>query len=605
MEENASLHFLWISRLVSRIKHAANFSKPLLCLSFCRHIPPLSEINMISDDPSIENLSQGSQYALISSILTNDDFESHSPLVQFEFILNSLKGIGYRPHPPCHPQNLSSGSIIDHINLCSCIEFAVVDKSLSIEILLEDLRRVPRSFFVLKQYPTQLEDAVKLWLSKFPCVFEIPDFSDDIQNDIKNGIHVAAILSRIFPQQIDKKSIISNTPSKNWNLISSILNEVEAFIPKTFPVPENLFLCFVADLFFTTRAGNRKFVKLDTPKLNYSHNGISPASSNTSIKPILLSSSIHSASPQVIKPSPRGMAKNSCCLSSNNNEKIDDFNNLSHNNNLNMISNSIEVNNNDKNNDLINPNEGENTSCNKIKPKNTSTNELMELYIEINKTGRLIIVDDFKVLIRYLSKMMESPEQTFRRLWRFLQPKKHGAQLYSNGRQFLSILSNEKNEFDASQKVVKFAQTMMNSENSSNLKRKTNNKNSQNNCIKNVVKSSLENRIKSMKLLNYEKGFSISTQTSSMTHGMSFIRDTKPVKVATNCICEMKSISTQTESEVLSPRRKQKNFETVTYPYGETSGGFSATRRRLSRDLEKPRRGWEINMGIGHYRRPF
>ena len=541
-------HFHWVWKFVSRVKSFVEFSKPLLSASFSSGItsrPDIELIKSIECSFDIENLSNGNQYALIVSLLTGKKFNFVSALEQFEFVLHELSTLGYNPPKPCEPAHLIIGSVQDHVNLCHCLEFAVLDKSINVEKLMDDLRKLPRSFFVLKEYPKQLDQAIKLWLSKFSCLFEIPDVSDDVQNDIKYGTHVAAVLSRIYPQRIDKKSLLTNSVEDNWKNIKEILNELQAYVPENFPVSDNLFACFIADLYFATRVGVKKFIRLDTPNniiidraKNIGHHQFRPSSILNKSSKIQYqnSNNINLAAPFLFKPSPRKLQKNAIQFTAN-----------SKNGNVNY------------------------------------TNELLRLYNEINNARRLLaVVDDPLPMIKYMAKMLLSSnksDKTFSKLWLFLQPKRQSTQLYTNARQFLSILADPKNEFNASPPIVEFAIIMMNSDDS-NSSKFSNPKSQKNNNNKNILNHKRKSNVRfcssilrdsSNQNITQAEYVSISTQTSSMTHSMSFIRESK------HFTCKHMNVpkcdaSTQTENLMIS---QNKSRQTVTYPYGETLTGFS------------------------------
>ena len=242
-------------------------AKPLLCLSFCEQNKPKLPDTPIHFPIDLDTASQGAVYGVVASVFGEIDFGN-----VFESVLSVLAGVGFKPQQPCSVAGLKSKSKEDHENLCLVIEFAVSSKSFTVEALMGDLKRVPRSFFVLKEHPSLLDEAVALWLSKFPCLFALPEISKDkLQQVAAKGMHIAGVLSREFPKRVPKEEIVikeemsAEEIGKNWAMCQPVLDEVGAFVLKQSGVPEQLFLVFIADVFHATRSAVKKFVKLDTP----------------------------------------------------------------------------------------------------------------------------------------------------------------------------------------------------------------------------------------------------------------------------------------------------------------------------------------------------
>lgn len=246
----------------------SNWEKPLLSLSFSS-TPQIPSSVIIPDEITMEELSKGTVYGIVTSVFGVIDFTN-----VFASVFSCLEGIGFKPQQPCTIEGLTSSSEVDHINLCSVIEFAVSEKTLTVDMLTSDLKRLPRSFFVIKSYPASMIDAVALWLSKFPCFVTLPEiFKDDLQNKVANGSHIAGAISRIFPKRILKGEVMigeeltNEEIEKNWRMISEVLDEIGAFILREQNVSEQLFMMFFADVFYTTRSGVKKFVKVDPPPI--------------------------------------------------------------------------------------------------------------------------------------------------------------------------------------------------------------------------------------------------------------------------------------------------------------------------------------------------
>lgn len=292
---NITDHLLWISRIISRI--ASNSTSkcikkstidnlpistiPILNLSF---IPQSTFIrfadffNSTSIEPiNLSTLSTGTYYSIIATIFTNGVFTldlTSSTSNKFDLIFKCLSSIGYKPCQPCTQFGLMAGLPEHHSNLCESLEYVVIEKSLSCEIFLDDLRKVPRSFFVLRDgwYPSTINEAIGLWLSKFPCIVNLPEIEDTSIENLKHQFcYTAAVLSRIYPQIINKSSILTENfqmahLASNWEKSKHILNELGAFVPTQFEsLSHNLFLCFISDLYYATRSGANKFIRIERP----------------------------------------------------------------------------------------------------------------------------------------------------------------------------------------------------------------------------------------------------------------------------------------------------------------------------------------------------
>lgn len=262
------IHLSWICRMANRIlsQNDSNSEKPLLCLEFAANKQKIPTIQQFAEPKSVQDIIDGTVYAIVVSIfqevtISHDNYSS---------VFSILDSIDYKPQQPCTIEGLSAGNIDDHLNLCLIIEFAISDKTLTIDQLISDIRRLPRSFYVLDKQINFLEDAINLWISKFPCMHTLPDVKN-AQTDIVKGLHIAGILSRIFSAQIPKNSIIINENlteeqmKSNWDLCKPVLDDLGVFVPPKFPAPDKIFLCFVADLFYATRAGAKRFVKVEPP----------------------------------------------------------------------------------------------------------------------------------------------------------------------------------------------------------------------------------------------------------------------------------------------------------------------------------------------------
>lgn len=294
--------------------------KLLLCLEFASNKQKFQDISLKSDIETIQDVLLGIQYLIIASIFHDVTVSNQNANDNYSSVLNILDSIGYKPHQPCTVSGLVSGNAEDHLNLCLIIEFVVFDKTLTKDQLISDIRRLPRSFYVLEKQVNFIEEAINIWVSKFPCIHTIPDITD-AQHDIAKGYYVAGILSRVFPAQVPKSSIVINSNmtdeqiKSNWDLCKPVLNDLGVFTPSKFPIPEKLFMCFISDLFYATRVGAKKFVKVEPPP--------PPVAV---VKPIVTPISVLPARPliitSVINKQPRPKTSTSSSRGNNQNKKL-------------------------------------------------------------------------------------------------------------------------------------------------------------------------------------------------------------------------------------------------------------------------------------------
>lgn len=296
-DQEASTHFNWIGIISDRLICAKqqNLELALLSLSFLENnnLPDFSNIERPQFPITVEKLSDAKFYSIIVSALvahkkSNPNKELfNSQNASFNSVLSELSNESYFPQKPCDSEGLENCNVEHHINLCRSIEYFVLDNAISIDLLTSDLRHLPRSFFVLPSNITidLLEDAISLWLSKFHCNIHFneeakiepnsnnqPEMNEKlyhVQLDTSKFAKVAACLARIFPKEINKQDIKKGDNEEevehNKKLSCVILNELHAFVPNYFPVDERLFVLFIADLYYATRSGVKRFVKVDAP----------------------------------------------------------------------------------------------------------------------------------------------------------------------------------------------------------------------------------------------------------------------------------------------------------------------------------------------------
>lgn len=677
-------HFRWIFNLISRLKKGSMNLTPLLSLDFIKKqyfpeivslFPDFTKQNTQTSPPSAIH------YAILTYYFTKSDnineIKDHikDNIFLYQYTISKLSSIGYKPCNPCNPDNLENESLADHINLCMCLEFVVSDKSLTIENLLDDIRRLPRSFFVLSSprissnsntsdnfyYPANLEEAVRLWFSKFPCLYELPDLTqrtrtikktkslnlpttiknnsnfrivrnsiENLQDEIRDGKHIIAVLSRSFPNRISKEKVLQGDFESNWKMVRSILeDEIGAFVPSYFPVSDNLFMCFVSDLFHATRNGAKKFVKIDDHKLNrnfINHSNTTPIRSVCSFNlPINESCSVacngsekssFASSNSFSKQAKIGSVgcltyttstirqpqdqQGEVSLKDNNDEHLNANSGYIKcaQKDVNSVAASIVFRSSNRRHNSVNRSVKQTVTASGIKPPTNFTNsdeeEFLKLYQILNDSFHFFNTEltdsSVHTIAHSLAKLLHSKndsDKTFKKLKRILQSKKQNGAVFENAVKLVHAICKSKTpikspykidlyndgfglgeiDLNASQKVIEFARTMI-----------------LNGNLNEPEKSALKRVIR--------QGFSISTQTSSMTHSMSFVRDSKSVKVTAYVNVkkslselnefELKSISTQTECSPHScnNRTSWKNsekvvkFETVSYPYGESKSAF-------------------------------
>ena len=266
-------HQQLIQLFVNRISHFKTDGEkyPLLCLDFFKPFNENLPFNL-PDTISIDDLKTAKPYALILSAISQfSPGNEQNPKILFSKILDFLAKLGYRAASECTDDGLIEGNQSHHVALSLLLEWLIIDKSLTIDFLCQDLKRLPRSFYIFKDRPQFLIDAVALWLSKFPSMQTLPEIKN-LEEELMNGQHVAAVLSRVFPNKIQKDKIkvganlTQNDIESNWKLIQNVADDLKFFIPPRRKISQQLVLIFVADIFSATRPAAKKFIKLDKEK---------------------------------------------------------------------------------------------------------------------------------------------------------------------------------------------------------------------------------------------------------------------------------------------------------------------------------------------------
>jgi hypothetical protein len=407
-------HLAFVGKLTDRIIDASspNPAKPVLSLSFVRRFPAAEKLTFIQPPVTLADLSKGCHYALILSLFDDVPFYLSNRLEIFGAVLRAIRNLGFKPELPCDAANLTAGVIIDHINLCNALEFAISEKSVDCALFVDDLRHLPRSFFVLREFPVHTDDALLLWLNKFHCFSDLYQIdAPQLQVEIPKWTHVAAILSRIFPTRIPKSHIKrcqDLTPmdiSRHFDLISPLLRELGVFIPSAFPLPLHLTRFFIGELYWATRPGVHKFARLDV--------GSALLAAAPGKVAVIIKVPRNNGTRSVVKVSPRR-----------------------------TVGGSLPV-------------------MDRPSPEN-----LLEIYEFMSKGDRkdkFQEVADPSVLITNLISLMAAAEseQTFPALESLLSPSPEANLQLLNGIAFLTALSGSNNEFGASRTTVFFARRMI------------------------------------------------------------------------------------------------------------------------------------------------
>ena len=524
-----------------------NPAKPMLCLSFAQKIPSAYALSRVTRDVNWKELAKGVHYAVILYVLRENNFLLSSPEALFASVLSTLRVLGYRPKAPCEPARLAKGEPEDHTNLCVTLETAVFERALTVEKLVDDLKRLPRSFYVLREHPGDIDDAIKLWLNKAHCVPEVADL-ENVEQDVRTFTHFAAALSRAFPSRIRRgeikkgKNMSAAEIEVNRKNVFEILDEVGAFMPAAFPVESALFRAAIADLYYLMRPNMQKFVKVVAPAPVV---GVRPMSAKL---PSIDRKTKNGVKPKkVVMPvSPRRSLKK-----------------------------------------MVMP----------VSPRRKSeAEELLEIYgfmCKGERKDKFVEVEDPKPLIDAIVEMMDldEREQTFANLDARLSNLKQAALHMQNGSAFLLAISGNNNEFQASRNAVFFARRMIKTQVATRPA---------------STKAARRARPQQARVCSSRKLASIATQTATMTQTVSAVRDAVlvPAKEVDSSI-ETNSASTQTEKMIAYIIQKHYEttkdrvatrpmtaspFCTISFPYGADASAFAPKRAPVKREPLSARR---------------
>ena len=266
-KDEFDVHKQWISVLCRRIQGCESEIQefPLLTLSFFQPINVFQTENKLHDEISINELCTAIPYALILNAVNEISPKSLDAKDIFDEILSNLKNKHEKDVSGLTPEGLIQGVKAQHMKMCQLLEEIVVSKALTVDIITKDLKRLPRSFFILQRRPETLEEACALWLSKYPISETIPLVSSDFESDVLSGQHVAFVLARAFPNDIAKydvnvgPSLTDIMASQNWELLEPIAEKLNMFLPPRYDMNPSLLYAFIADVFYATRNDVRTF----------------------------------------------------------------------------------------------------------------------------------------------------------------------------------------------------------------------------------------------------------------------------------------------------------------------------------------------------------
>ena len=308
MNEDFPIHLNWISTICKRIKGCeCEIQKyPLLSLTFCQPIRFLENIPEIPEELSMNDLCTGVPYAMIMNAIEEIKPKSYENYELFQTILNKISQLGYEDVDDLSQEDLIQGDEESHILLCRILEQIVIDRSLTLDIVTKDLKRLPRSFFILERRPESLEEALSLWFSKYPISDTIPMVStNDFEDDILSGQHIAFVLSRVFPNDIAKydvnvgPSLNDSMADHNWELIKSIAERLNMFVPPREAMDECLLYNFLSDVFYATRNDVKEYAQPTEP----------PEMPDVQTAAAIPSDSDKKQKPQIIPRNPRNNIK--------------------------------------------------------------------------------------------------------------------------------------------------------------------------------------------------------------------------------------------------------------------------------------------------------
>jgi hypothetical protein len=403
--DDEHLHFICV--LAERIGAAP--SLPPLSLSFAAPLPAPRDARALPRLAKLGDLAQGAHYAALLALFGEPPPAPPDRRRLFAHLLSALHALGCRPAAPCEPARLADGARQDHANLCAAVEALVCARALRRELLADDLRRLPRA----PAAPERLDDAIALWLSRFPCMPDLYEIAGDLQGEVAKWAHVAAALSKVYPSTVSKFSVqrerdlTEEAIQCNRRLSCSILNELKAYIPLRFPVCEPLFHFFIAELYWATRPEARRYAPFEPLPL------IAQSRRPVSVQVPRIADARKS---QLAKSLPHARQRRDLLLP------------------------------------LVFDPKGE-------------TDGLLSIYKFMargERRGRFVDVADPSVLIEAIVSLLgrAESEHTFLNLQRALRPSPQTDAHLANAAVFLAALAGSNNEFAATRRVVFFARKM-------------------------------------------------------------------------------------------------------------------------------------------------
>ncbi|EAY00121.1 hypothetical protein TVAG_471040 [Trichomonas vaginalis G3] len=267
-DKDIDLHLKWIHLMINRILDSQNEIPryPLLSLNFLQPVNVLNIDAKFENELTIQDLTSSIPYAIIVYAFNPFDLTEISNNDYFPIILSTLTDLDCTIPSEITSQTLKENDISIHSQFCLILEDYVVRKSIPLEVITNDILRFPRSFYILQHRPHDLDEAIGIWLSKFPTSHIIPDINN-FEEDIMSGQHAAFCLARCFPTKIPKSQVEvgpmlpEQSSQHNWELIQNASNEIPLFVLTKRPTSRILLRVFAADVFYATRNDVRNFAQ--------------------------------------------------------------------------------------------------------------------------------------------------------------------------------------------------------------------------------------------------------------------------------------------------------------------------------------------------------
>lgn len=265
-ESDFDLHIQWLELMDKRIMDSQKELPryPLLSLNFLQPVQLLEVDYSLPESLTIDDLTTSMPYAILVNAFKPFESQPEKQNEYFDIILSTLEDLEVEIPSEINANTLKQKDIKTHSDFCLILEEYVISKSIPLQVITNDILKLPRSFYILQHHPRDLDQAISIWLSKFPTSQIIPEITN-FENDIMSGQHAAFCLARCFPNKIPKSQVevgpmLPEESSKvNWDLIKNAADEITLFILNHRPHTRTLFRIFVADVFHATRNDVRNF----------------------------------------------------------------------------------------------------------------------------------------------------------------------------------------------------------------------------------------------------------------------------------------------------------------------------------------------------------